>query len=244
MDMAAVPTSGLRALVFDLFGTVVDWRGSVIAAGEQLGRDTGIVADWAALADAWRGQYQPSMEKVRSGAWPWADLDTLHRRALDGLLADFGITLTEDETVWLNRVWWRLTPWPDSVPGMTALRTRFTLAPLSNGTFAMLTSIAKTAGLPFDCILSAEMARAYKPDPAVYRLPMELLRLPPEAVMLVAAHPDDLRAAQRVGLRTAYVPRPLEWGPTTALEPHAAGEFDCVAADFIALARQFGCDAD
>src|SRR5437588_8586347 len=170
----------IRALTFDVFGTVVDWRGSLIAEGERLNRAKGLAVDWAAFADAWRGQYGPSMDRVRRGELPWTGLDALHRMALDRLLVDFGIDgLTEAEKADLNRVWHRLDPWPDSVAGLARLRERFVVATLSNGSVALLVDIAKRAGLTWDCILSAELARAYKPDPLVYRTAAALLDCAP-----------------------------------------------------------------
>jgi 2-haloacid dehalogenase len=229
----------LRALVFDVFGTVVDWRGSIIAEGERLNAKKRLAVDWAQFADEWRGRYGPSMARVASGELPWTNLDQLHRMSLDELLPAFGLTsLTEAEIDDLNRVWHRLKPWPDSVEGLTRLRERFTIGTLSNGNVALLVDMAKGAGLPWDVIFSAELVRAYKPAPAVYRSAPELLGLEPRQVMLVAAHPLDLRAAETQGLRTAYVPRPLELGPGAASSPATETGFDVVAPDFIALADQ------
>jgi 2-haloacid dehalogenase len=226
----------VRALIFDVFGTVVDWRGSVIAECERLGRERGLEADWAAFADAWRGRYAPSMDEVRHGRLPWTTLDVLHRRALDDLLNEFGIEgLGESDRQHLNRTWHRLKPWPDSVPGLLRLKKRYVLSTFSNGNVALLTNMAKHAGLPWDVILSAELVQHYKPDPETYLMAPRLLDVRPDEVMLVAAHPSDLRAAQTHGLRAAYVPRPLEWGPgRVAEEPDPA--FDLVAPDFHHLA--------
>lgn len=232
--------SGLRALAFDVFGTVVDWRGGVTQAGERLGSEKGLDVDWSAFADAWRGRYAPSMDKVRRGELPWTNLDALHRASLDDLLVEFGIEgLTEEEKDHLNKVWHRLDPWPDSVPGLTRLRERYILTPLSNGNVALLTNMAKRAGLPWDLILSAELARHYKPDPETYLMVPALLDLRPEEVMMVAAHTDDLRNAQSHGLRTAYVIRPLEWGSDT--EPEEPDpSFDLVVGDLVELAEKLG----
>jgi 2-haloacid dehalogenase len=211
--------SGIRALVFDVFGTVVDWP---------------------AFADAWRARYAPSMDRVRSGELPWTVLDDLHRASLKGLLVGFGIEgLSEEETEHLNRAWHRLDPWPDAVEGLTRLKRRHAIAPLSNGNVSLLVNMAKRAGLPWDLILSAELARRYKPDGEVYLLAPRLLGLRPEEVMMVAAHPDDLRAASRAELKTAYVPRPDEWGPEGQAEPPDPA-FDLVAGDFVELARLLG----
>lgn len=241
--MTEAQTNGptVAALVFDVFGTVVDWRGSIIAEGEALGRTMGLSVEWPRFADAWRRKYGPSMDRVRRGEIPWTNLDALHRASLDELLVEFNIGgLGEAETADLNRAWHRLRPWPDAVPGLTRLRTRYTLATLSNGNVALLTNMAKRAGLPWDCILSAELARAYKPDRAVYQMAADLLGLPANAVMLVAAHPGDLRAARDAGLRTAYVPRPLEWGTDAPPPEPPDPSFDIVANDFEDLAAKLG----
>ncbi len=230
----------LRALAFDVFGTVVDWRSGVIRDGEELGREKGFDVDWAAFADEWRGRYAPSMDRVRRGEIPWANLDALHRASLEDLLVEFGIEgLTEEEKDHLNKVWHRLDPWPDSVLGLHRLRERYILTTLSNGNVALLTNMAKRAGLPWDLILSAELVRHYKPDPEPYLMVPFLLDLRPEEVMLVAAHHGDLRAAQENGLRTAYVPRPQEWGPGGEAEPPDPS-FDLVAQDLVKLAEKLG----
>jgi 2-haloacid dehalogenase len=231
----------VRALVFDVFGTVVDWRGSIIAEGERLNREKGLAVDWARFADEWRGRYAPSMARVRRGELPWTNLDGLHRLSLDALLPAFGITgLSEPEIAHLNRVWHRLRPWPDSIAGLTRLRERFILGTLSNGNVALLVDMARGAGLPWDVILSAELVRAYKPDAVVYQSAADFLGLLPGQVMLVAAHQNDLRAAQAVGLRAAFVPRPLEFGPDNPPDPTVDPSFDVVADDFLDLASQLG----
>jgi 2-haloacid dehalogenase len=199
----------LGALIFDVFGTVVDWRSAVIREGEALDRKKDLDVDWAAFADAWRGRYAPSMDRVRNGEIPWTNLDALHRASLEELLEEFGVeSLSGEEKDHLNRVWHRLDPWPDAVEGLTRLKERYVIAPLSNGNVALLVNMAKRAGLPWDLILSAELVRHYKPDPETYLMAPELLSLRPEQVMMVAAHVHDLRAARENGLRTAYVPRP------------------------------------
>ena len=234
-DLGAV-----QALVFDVFGTVVDWRGSIIREGEELKRKKGLEVNWAAFADAWRGRYAPSMDRVRTGEIPWTKLDTLHRMSLEELLDEFEITgLAEEEKDHLNKVWHRLDPWPDSIPGLTRLKRRYIISTLSNGNVALLTRMAKRAGLPWDLILSAELVHRYKPDPEVYLMVPHLLSLLPAEVMLVASHPDDLRAAHTNGLRTAYVPRPLEYGPGKEPEP-ADPAFDVLAEDFVELATKMG----
>lgn len=232
--------SGAKALVFDVFGTVVDWRGSVIREGEELGRRKDLDVDWAAFADAWRGRYAPSMDRVRHGETPWKNLDALHRSSLEELLEEFEVTgLTEEERDHLNKAWHRLDPWPDSVPGLVRLKERYVISTLSNGNVALLTNMAKRAGLPWDLILSAELVHHYKPDPQTYLMVPYLLSLRPEEVMLVAAHPSDLRHAQEYGLRVGYIPRPLEWGPQGEAESPDPS-FDVVAEDLIELAEKLG----
>ena len=232
----------VRALTFDVFGTVVDWRGSIIREGERLGRAKGLAVDWGRLADAWRAGYAPAMDRVRRGDLPWAKLDALHRMILDELLPAFGLEgrLTPDDLARLNLVWHRLTPWPDSVEGLARLRSRYVVATLSNGNVSLLVNMARHAGLPWDCILSAELVKHYKPDPEVYLMAADLLGLAPEAVMMVAAHKPDLRAAQAVGFRTAYVPRPLEFGPDVVPDTTPEPSFDLVATDFTDLAVRLG----
>lgn len=240
--------SGLKALAFDVFGTVVDWRGSIVREVDTLAVGRGLAVDAAAFADAWRAGYQPAMQRVRTGELPWMKIDALHRLILDGIVERFGLGgLDERERRDLNRVWHRLEPWDDSVAGLARLKRRFTITPLSNGNFSLLTAMAKRAALPWDCIVSAELFRHYKPDPKTYLGTADLLDVAPDELMLVAAHPDDLRAAQAAGLRTGYVPRPLEYGPGRTLPTVADGAFDLVARDFVELAvrleRAVGADA-
>jgi 2-haloacid dehalogenase len=231
---------GIRALAFDVFGTVVDWRGGVIRAGEQLARERNLDVDWPAFADAWRSRYSPSMDRVRHDDLPWTNLDALHRASLEELLEEFGVGgLSEGEKDHLNKAWHRLDPWSDSVEGLLRLKKRFIIAPLSNGNVALLTNMAKRTGLPWDLVLSAELVRRYKPDPETYLMVPSLLDLRPEEVAMVAAHPDDLRAAAGNGLKTVYVPRPLEWGPGGEAEP-SDPIFDVVARDFLELAEKLG----
>jgi 2-haloacid dehalogenase len=235
--------SSIGALTFDVFGTVVDWRTSVIREGQAFGKPRGISVDWGKFADAWRGLYQPAMEEVRSGRRPWAKLDELHRESLVRLLGDFGIIgVSPAEIDHLNHAWHRLDPWPDAVPGLARLKRRFTLATLSNGNIALMVDMAKRAGLPWDAILGAEVARAYKPTPEAYLRSAEALGLRPEQCLMVAAHPADLASAARCGLRTAYVPRPLEFGPgRPGSQPEPGQPFDVVAGDFVELAERLGC---
>ena len=238
--MAFDPNS-VRALSFDIFGTVVDWYGSIAREVQRIGLPVpGGDGGGGAFALAWRAGYGPSMQEVRDGRLPWTNLDGLHRRTLNTLLKQHGITLAEQQAADLNRIWHRLDAWPDSVPGLTRLKRRYTITSLSNGHVALLVALAKHAGLPWDTVLSAELFGHYKPDPEVYLGAARLLGLEPEALMLVAAHPADLRGAKAAGLRTALVHRPLERGPGGAMEPWAEGEFDLVADDIEALASKLG----
>jgi 2-haloacid dehalogenase len=237
----AQPLTNVKALTFDVFGTVVDWRSSIIREGEKLGASKGLRADWARFADAWRAGYGPAMDRVRKGEMPWTSIDALHRLILDRLLEENGIRgLSADEVDHLNRVWHRLHPWPDSVEGLTRLRRKFVLATLSNGNIALLVNMAKNAGLPWDAVLSAELAGHYKPDKEVYLKAAELLGLQPNEVMMVAAHQGDLRAAAGVGFRTAFVPRPLEYGTNRKVDLTPDPAFDIVARDFLDLAGKLG----
>jgi 2-haloacid dehalogenase len=232
----------IKALTFNVFGTVVDWRGSIIRDGEAFGRARGLAVDWARFADAWRGLYQPQMDRVRNGEMPWTRLDDLHRMSLDRLLAEFGIQgLSEVDIEHLNRVWHRLDPWPDAVPGLMRLKRRFILATLSNGNVALLVNMAKRAGLPWDAILGAEVARHYKPQPEAYITTADMLGLKPEQCLMVAAHNGDLGSASKVGLRTAFVPRPGEYGPNQTKDFTPERVWDVVAKDFVDLADQLGC---
>ena len=227
----------IKALIFDVFGTVVDWRTSIVNECQELGNVKNIQIDWNLFADRWRGKYGPFMDKVRSGSIPWTNLDSLHRMALDELLTEFDVTnLSEGEKQNLNKVWHRLTPWPDAVPGLTKLKSNFIIGTLSNGNISLLVNMAKNAGLPWDCIFSAELARAYKPDPIVYKTAISLLEKDPSEILMVAAHKGDLTAAQKVGLRTAYIPRPLEHGPNHLIDTDTNNTFDIEASDINDLA--------
>lgn len=240
-NMIHPSAASIKVLAFDVFGTVVDWRSSVIAEGEQLGKAIGLDVDWAAFADAWRAIYRPSMDRVQNGELPWTKLDDLHRASLEEILQQFRIEiLNEAEKDDFNRVWHRLKPWPDSVPGLTRLKKEFITTTLSNGNISLLTNMAKHAGLPWDCILSAENVRHYKPDPEIYLLVPRLFDLRPDQVMLVAAHENDLQSARTHGLRTAFVHRPLERGLNKASEIPPHEKYDFVANDFLDLAQQLG----
>ena len=231
----------VQALTFDVFGTVVDWRTSIIREGQILAANKGFDVNWGEFAEQWRGGYGPAMNRVRSGELPWTKIDDLHRMILDELIEEYGLgELTETEREYFNRAWHRLIPWPDTVAGLYQLKRKYVISTLSNGNVSLLTNMAKNAGLPWDAVLSAELAKHYKPDPEAYLTAAELLSLPPEKVMMVAAHPGDLRAAARAGLRTAYVIRPLERGPGREVDRDEDGEFDYVATSFIDLARQLG----
>jgi 2-haloacid dehalogenase len=233
----------VRALVFDVFGTVVDWRGEVAREATPFLARHAPAADPAAFADAWRRRYAPAMEEVRSGRRPFTRLDILHRENLAAILPEFGIdpaAVKSTELDALNLAWRRLDPWPDSVPGLTHLKTRFIIAPLSNGNIILMIDMAKRAGLPWDAILGAEVVQAYKPTPESYLRTAEVLSMRPDEVCLVAAHNGDLAAARNCGLKTAFVPRPTEHGPdqTTDLAPEQ--NWDLVAQDFIDLADGLG----
>ena len=234
--------SEVKALTFDVFGTVVDWYSSIVAEGKKFGDIHDIDIDWAQFASKWRAGYGPAMNKVRHGELPWLNIDALHRLILDSLLDEYNITdLSEADKDHLNRVWHRLKPWPDAVSGLTRLRERYIIATLSNGNVALLTNMAKFGGLPWDCILSAELTGHYKPDPEVYETAAALLGLSPNEVMMVAAHPGDLRASQAVGFQTALVPRPLEHGPGRVQEV-TAHPSDLIANDFNELADLLGVE--
>lgn len=234
----------VKALLFDVFGTVVDWRTGVIRELASFGRGRGLERDWAAFADRWRSLYQPSMEAVRSGSRPWATLDTLHHESLETLLGEFEIKgLAAHEIDHLNRAWHRLDPWADAVGGLHRLKTRFIIGPLSNGNVALLANMAKRAGLPWDAILGAEIAKAYKPMPECYKRNAEILGLAPAGVMLVAAHNDDLAAAAATGYRTAFVARPTEHGSGQKKDLSADRAWDIVTDSFHGVADAMGCRA-
>ena len=231
----------VRALTFDVFGTVVDWRASIAREGRKLGKELGVRADWTAFADAWRAGYRPAMDEVRSGRLPWTNIDGLHRRILERILAESGLDgLSEAQKDHLNRAWHRLAPWPDAVRGLKRLKKRYVIATLSNGNLSLLTNMAKHARLPWDCVLSAELFHHYKPDREAYRGAAAILGLEPHEVMMVAAHKDDLRAAQAAGLRAAFVQRPWEFGAPAKKDLKPEKDFDVNAADFLDLATKLG----
>ncbi len=228
-----------HALLFDTFGTIVDWRASLIDELTAFGLKRGIKADWAGLVDAWRGAYVPSMDEVRQGQRPWTKLDDLHRASLDRLVEKFGITgLSEAELCHINRGWHRLHPWPDSVPGLTRLKQHFIIAPLSNGNVSLLLNMAKYSGLPWDMIVGSDLFHHFKPDRETYLGACELLDLEPGQVMLCAAHNDDLRMARSLGLGTAFIARPAEYGPHQCRDFAADEAWDIIATSVENLADQ------
>jgi 2-haloacid dehalogenase len=240
-EMTAGNKLGVKALAFDVFGTVVDWRGSIIREGQEWGRAKGLQVDWAKFADHWREGYAPMMDKVRKGALPWMKLDALHRMILDDLLVEFQIGgLSEEDTVHWNNVWHRLKPWPDAVRGLERMKKNYVLATLSNGNVSLLVEMAKNAGLPWDAVLSAELFHHFKPDREVYVGAADMLGCKPAEVMMVAAHPGDLKAAQACGLRTGFVARPLENGPGKESAALASFPADVSARDFLELAEKLG----
>ena len=240
---ASTDLSSVKAMVFDVFGTVVDWRSSLIADFTEWSAKRGVTGDWTGLVDAWRGAYVPSMNEVRNHPERgYLALDHLHRQSLDKLVAQFGIEgLNEDDLAYMTLGWHRLQPWADSIGGLTRLKRKFTIGTLSNGNVALLNNMAKHAGLPWDLILSAELFEHYKPDPETYLGAARLLGLQPGQVMMVAAHNNDLAAAQKLGLKTAFVPRVTEYGPLQSKDFKADGDWDVVATDFNDFAARMGC---
>jgi 2-haloacid dehalogenase len=234
------PLAGtVQVLAFDVFGTVVDWHGSIVREMRALHPEV----DGDAFARAWRAGYKPAMERVMRGELAWTRVDELHRQILDDILPRFGLdALDEAQRRHLNRAWHRLEPWPDSVEGLTRLKRRYTVCTLSNGNIGLLTDMAKRAGLPWDCVLSAEVFRAYKPDPATYLGVAQVFDLAPQQVMLVAAHHDDLAGARACGLRTAYIERPLEFGAAHPKDLAPQPGNDLHARSLLDLAAQLGLD--
>jgi 2-haloacid dehalogenase len=234
--------SGTKALVFDVFGTVVDWHGSVAREVRALAKAKGLRVNAVKFAKAWRAGYRPAMDRVLRGEVPFEKIDVIHRAILEDVLRQFKVaTLTEDEKVHLNLVWHRLKPWPDTVRGLRRLKSKFVIATLSNGNTSLLVNMAKHGGLPWDCVFSSDTFKLFKPDPGMYLGAADALSLKPEQVMMVAAHKADLRAAAKCGLKTAFVKRPLEHGrggtPDLASEP----DFTVNAESFLDLADQLGC---
>jgi len=235
------PAAGLHALVFDVFGTLVDWRGSIAREARSLLAPRGVSIDWHAFADAWRAQYQPAMEEVRSGQIPFSKLDVLHRRNLEVVLKAFAIGgLDEAARMQLNLAWHRLDAWPDVAPGLLRLRERFRIAPCSNGNVSLMVDLARRNGLPWDAILGAEFARDYKPKAVVYQSAASAFDCEPAQVLMVAAHSNDLAAAAAAGLRTAHIARPDEKGPGRG-EHGPSVPVDWTAGSLLGLADQLGC---
>jgi 2-haloacid dehalogenase len=232
----------VSALLFDVFGTVVDWRGSVVEAGQHLGRGRQWDVDWGHFADLWRREgYLEPTARIARGEEPWERVDVLHRRKLDELVVRFGLTgLSDAQMSEFNRIWHRLTPWSDVVQGLHRLRKQFLITPLSNGDFSLLTNMAKHAGLPWDCIVSTELFKRFKPDLQAYRDAVDLLDLDIRTTMMVSAHPRDLEGARSAGLRTAYVDRPLEFGPTSPTKTTPESPYEVSAADLVELAGKLG----
>lgn len=239
-----MPAPEVRALLFDVFGTVVDWRAGVAREGAVLGERFGIRnLDWGLVADAWRRRYEPSMEEIRSGRRPFVTLDTLHRENLGAVFADMSLpALSDDDLDEFTLSWHRLDPWPDVRAGLARLKPRYIVAPHSNGNVALLVNMARRAGLPWDLVLGAEVVGHYKPKPESYETACKMLALPPSQVMLVATHHSDLKAAREsCGMRTAFVPRPFEYGAERPHHPANEATHDIVAVDFEDLASQLGC---
>ena len=232
----------VKALFFDVFGTVVDWRNSIAAEVDRFSDEKGLGLDGQAFALSWRRRYVPAMARIRSGERGFIDLDTLHRENLIEVLDEFGIDgLPDSDIEHLNMVWHRLNPWPDSVPGLTRLKSKFILATMSNGNVKLMIDMAKHGGLPWDMILGAEIAKSYKPDPETYLAGCRMLRLAPEECMMVAAHNGDLVAASELGLKTAFIARPTEYGPEQTVDFKAEHDFDVIAESMEGVADKLGC---
>jgi len=231
----------VKALAFDVFGTVVDWRGSVIRDGTALSKRTGVTTDWGAFADAWRGEYGPSMKPIREGTRSWVNLDVLHYENLLTTAKKLGVQgLGEQDLRWLNLAWHRLDPWPDAAEGIARLKRKYVVVTLSNGNIALTVDLIRHGKLPFDTVLGAEVARQYKPHRQAYLTTVSLLQLQPSQVLMVAAHNSDLRGATRAGLRSAFVVRPTQYGPGVNKDLSPEDDWDVVAKDFVELAEKLG----
>jgi 2-haloacid dehalogenase len=234
--------SGVKALVFDVFGTVVDWHGSVAREVRGLAKAKGLRLNAARFAAAWRAGYRPAMDRVRNGEAPFQKIDAIHRAILEEVLRQFKVTaLTEEEKAHLNLVWHRLKPWPDSVRGLKRLKSTFIIATLSNGNTGLLVNMARFGGLPWDCIFSSDTFKRFKPDPEMYLGAVDMLSLTAAEVMMVAAHKGDLRAAAQCGLKTAFVKRPHEHGRNSNPDLASEADFTVNAESFLDLAEQLGC---
>ena len=233
--------TGLRAVLFDTYGTLVDWRSSLLDELAAFGRARGLARAWAAFLAAWKACYRPGMDAVNRDEIPWTTIETIYGRRLMELLRAQAIEASPEDVQRLTHAWWRLRPWPDTLPGLARLKTRYVISPLSNASFAGMVNLAKFAGLPWDCVITAENARRYKPHADVYRTALGLLGLEASEVMLAAAHNYDLAAAQALGLRTAFVPRPLEYGPGQTTDLVAEGKWDVVVDSVDELAAALSC---
>lgn len=234
--------ANVKSLVFDVFGTVVDWRNSVIFELSDFFAKRGFEADWPDFVDQWKACYRPGMDEVVRGDRPWRSVHDIYRETLERLLFDFGApTLDEKETDFVTDAWYRLDPWPDALPGLTRLKSKYALSTLSNADFAGMVAMSKRAGLPWDCVITADVVQAYKPDPKAYLTGIRLLGGDPAAVMLVAAHNYDLAEAQSHGMRTAFIPRTNEYGPAQTTDLKPMGDWDLVAEDLEDLAAKLGC---
>jgi 2-haloacid dehalogenase len=239
--LVAAEAKSIRALTFDVFGTVTDWRSAIIRDGTELSRKKGFQLDWGSFADRWRGGYWDEMNRVRRGEIPWVKLDVLHRHTLDRLLLEFQCDkLSEPDKQWLNMVWHRLPAWPDVKPALSRMRSHFVTAAFSNGNVSILVDIFRYAGLNWDCVLSAEMAHHFKPERQAYLMAADLLGLHPAEILMVAAHFDDLEGAHAAGFRTAYVRRPKEYGPGYKMPSRPDFAFDFEAGDLGDLGARLG----
>ena len=231
--------SSLKAILFDVFGTTVDWRSSIIAELEKFGGENGIDADWPMMADRWRAGFRELQGRIALGDRDWITMDEIHREVLDGMLRDMGAAyLPEERVAHLNRAWHRLYPWPDTIAGLTLMKRDHIVGTLSNGNLSLLVSLAKHGGLPWDCVLSTGMFGTYKPNPEVYLGAVRMLDADPGDVMMVAAHAYDVDGAREAGLRTAYVFRPDEFGPGSGEDPGDTSRFDIVASSFVELGER------
>ena len=238
---AADSLPGIKALTFDVQGTATDFWGTIVREGQAINRRKGLDIDWGKFADDWRGLYRPGLDAVLKGEQPWRSVDSLYRGALDQLLRARGIAaFSEDELAELNRVWQRLEPWPDTIPGLLRLKRRYIVAALSNADMAAVVRMAKHSALPWDVILTGELAQSFKPDPKVYQIATQYLGLKPEEILMVACHKYDLRGASAQGFRTAFVARPLEFGPDGKTDTEFEAEFDLNVNSFVELAERLG----
>ena len=229
----------VKAILFDVFGTTVDWRSSIIAELNRFGDENGLSADWPMMADRWRAGFRDLQGRIARGERAWITMDQIHREVLDEMLRDLGVTDSSDERVaHLNRAWHRLNPWPDTIAGLTLMKRDHIVGTLSNGNLLLLVSLAKHGGLPWDCVLSTGMFGTYKPNPEVYLGAVRMLDAEPGDVMMVAAHAYDVDGARKAGLRTAYVFRPDEFGPGKGEDPGDTSRFDIVASSFTELAER------